>query len=146
MSSTSLEVLPRPPLWSSGKSSWLQIQRSGLDSPLYQIFWEVVGLERGPLSLVSTIEELLWRKSSGSDLESREYGRRDPSRRPRSTVYPQKVALTSPISGGCSVGIVRSRTQAMEFSFRFLVKYYQQRIFRLVVSTASESTCPGLTV
>jgi hypothetical protein len=39
-----------------------------------------VGLERGPLSLRTTIEELLERKkSSGSDLESREYGRRDPS-------------------------------------------------------------------
>jgi hypothetical protein len=35
-----------------------------------------VGLERGPLSLVSTIEELLERKSSGSGLESLEYGRR----------------------------------------------------------------------
>jgi hypothetical protein len=35
-----------------------------------------VGLERGPLSLVSTIEELLGRKSSGSGLENREYGRR----------------------------------------------------------------------
>jgi hypothetical protein len=33
-----------------------------------------VGLERGPLSLVSTTEELLGRKSSGSDLENREYG------------------------------------------------------------------------
>jgi hypothetical protein len=39
-----------------------------------------VGLERGPLSLVSTIEELLERINSGSCLESREYGRRDPSR------------------------------------------------------------------
>jgi hypothetical protein len=37
-----------------------------------------VGLERGPLSLVSTAEELLGRKSSGSGPESREYGRRDP--------------------------------------------------------------------
>jgi hypothetical protein len=37
-----------------------------------------VGLERGPLSLVSTIEELLDRKSSGSGLESGDYGRRDP--------------------------------------------------------------------
>jgi hypothetical protein len=53
------------------------IQRSGFDSRRYQIFWEVVGLERGPLSLVSAIEELLGRKSSGSGLESREYGRRD---------------------------------------------------------------------
>jgi hypothetical protein len=39
-----------------------------------------VGLERGPLSLVSTFEELLGRKSSGAGLESREYGRKDPSR------------------------------------------------------------------
>jgi hypothetical protein len=35
---------------------------------------------RGLLSLVSTIEELLERKCSGSGLEIREYGRRDPSR------------------------------------------------------------------
>jgi hypothetical protein len=41
---------------------------------------EVVGLERSPLSLVGTAEELLERKSSGSGLESREYGRRDPLR------------------------------------------------------------------
>jgi hypothetical protein len=39
-----------------------------------------VGVERGPLGLVSTIEELVGRKSSGSGLEIREYGRRDPSR------------------------------------------------------------------
>jgi hypothetical protein len=39
-----------------------------------------VGLERGPLSLVSTIEELLERKSRGSGLVRREYGRGDASR------------------------------------------------------------------
>jgi hypothetical protein len=64
----------------------------GSDSRRYQIFREVVGLERGPLSLVSTIEDLFGRKSIGSDLESREYGRRDSSRWPRGTFYPQKVA------------------------------------------------------
>jgi hypothetical protein len=37
-----------------------------------------VGLERGPLSLVGTTEKLLGRKSSGSGLETPEYGRRDP--------------------------------------------------------------------
>jgi hypothetical protein len=78
-----------------------------------------VGLERGPLSLVSTIEELLGRKSSGSGLEILEYGRRGPSRWPRCTLYPQKFALTSPTSGGSSVGIVHSRTQATEFSLVF---------------------------
>jgi hypothetical protein len=74
-------ILPkRPPLWSSGQSSWLQIQRSGLHSRRYQIFYEVVGLKRGPLSLLSIIEELLGRKSSDAGVEPREYGRRDPSR------------------------------------------------------------------
>jgi hypothetical protein len=64
-------ILYRPPLWSSGQSSWLQIQRSGFDSWLYQIFWEVVGLERDPLSLVSTTEEVLERKNSSFGLENR---------------------------------------------------------------------------
>jgi hypothetical protein len=50
-----------PPLWSSGQSSWLQIRRPGFDSRHYQKK-NVVGLERGPLSLVSTTEELLDRK------------------------------------------------------------------------------------
>jgi hypothetical protein len=70
----------RPPLWSGGQSSWLQIQRSGFDCRRYQIFRVVVGLERGPLRLVSTIQELLERKSSGSGLENPDYSRRDPSR------------------------------------------------------------------
>jgi hypothetical protein len=77
-----------------------------------------VGLERGPLSLVRSIEELLKQKSSGSK-----------SRKQRLTavgthcadhvtpLYPQNLALTSPTGGGRSVGIVRSRTKAMEFFF-----------------------------
>ena len=32
-------------------------------------------------------------------------------------IYPQKLALTSPTGGGRSVGIVRVRTKATEFSF-----------------------------
>jgi hypothetical protein len=43
----------------------------GFDSRRYQISWEVVDLERGPLSLVSTIKELLERKSNGSGPEIR---------------------------------------------------------------------------
>jgi hypothetical protein len=39
-----------------------------------------VGLKRGLLSLVSGAEELLERKSSGSGLENRQYGRDDPLR------------------------------------------------------------------
>jgi hypothetical protein len=110
-------------LWSSGQSSWLQIHRSGFESRRYQIFWEVVGLKRGPLSPVSTTEELHGRKSSGSGLEIREYGRRDPSRWPCGTLYLQKLALTSPTSCGRSVGIFQSRTQATEFSFSLTMLY-----------------------
>jgi hypothetical protein len=73
-----------------------------------------VGLERGPLSLRSIIEELLGRNNSGSGLENREYDLRDLSRRPRVTFCPGKLTLTSPTSGGRSVGIVRSWTQATE--------------------------------
>jgi hypothetical protein len=69
----------RTPLCFSGQSSWLQVQRSGFDFRHNKIFREEV-LEWGPLSLMSTNEELPKRKSSGSGLEIREYGGRDPSR------------------------------------------------------------------
>jgi hypothetical protein len=131
----------KPPLWSSGQSSWLQIHRPGSDSRCYQIYWELVGLERGQLSLVSTIEELLGRNSSGSGLESREYGRRDPSLWPRGTLYPQKLTLTSQTRGGCSVGIVRSRTQITEFSF-FLVYFSNRKSWvslSVILSTLADS-------
>jgi hypothetical protein len=50
-------------------------------------------------------------------LEGREYGCGDPLRWPRDILFPQKLTLTSPTSGGRSVGIVRSRTKATEFSY-----------------------------
>jgi hypothetical protein len=65
-------VVVLPPLWSC-----IQIQRSGFESRRYQIFREVMGLERGQLSLVSTFEELLEIKGIHSDLENRDYGRRE---------------------------------------------------------------------
>jgi hypothetical protein len=86
----------------------------GFDSRHYHIFWEVVGLKQGPLSLVSTIEELLGR-NTGSGLENREYGSGDVLRWPRDTLYLQKLGLTSPTCGGRSVGIVRLQTKAIEF-------------------------------
>jgi hypothetical protein len=71
-----------------------------------------VGLERGPLSLVRIIEELLEWKSSGSGLENRINGR---GIRCAGHVIPsirKKFALTSPTRGGRSVGIVRLRTKS----------------------------------
>jgi hypothetical protein len=69
-----------------------------------------VGLERGPLNFVGTIEKVLGRKSSFG-LENRDYDRKDPRADQVTPLYLQKLALTSPTNGGRSVGIVRSRTQ-----------------------------------
>jgi hypothetical protein len=44
-----------------------------------------------------------------------------PLRWPRDTLYPQKLALTSPTSGGRSVGIVLLRTKDTEFVCLFMV-------------------------
>jgi hypothetical protein len=101
----------------SGTDPGYRFRGTGFDSRRYQIFWEVVYLRRGPLSLMSATEEILERKSSDSGLEIREYCKRDPSRWPRGTLYPLKLALTSQTSGGRSVGVVRSRTQATELYF-----------------------------
>jgi hypothetical protein len=118
------------------KGSWLQIHRSRFDSRRCQIIWELVDLERGPLSLVTTIAELLERKSCGSGLESREYCRRDPSR------WLQKLALTSPASGCRSVGIVRSRTKATEFFISEKYAEFSEDVtcFRCCTLTFSEYT------
>jgi hypothetical protein len=64
------------------------------DSRRYQIFFEVVGLERGPLSLVLVTEELLEWTTSGSG-----------SRKSRLTAVGTRR----------SVGLVRLRTKATEF-------------------------------
>jgi hypothetical protein len=77
---------------------------------------KVVILERSPHSLVNTTEELLDRKVAAPvyKTENMAVGIRHTDH-----VAPcirKKLAITSPTSGGRSVGIVRSRTQTMEFS------------------------------
>jgi hypothetical protein len=92
-----------------------RFRRPRFDSRRYQIFWEVVALEWGPLSLMSTTEELLGKNSSNSGLENWEYSCGDLLRWPRDTLYPQKLALISPTCGGRSVDIVHLRTKSTEF-------------------------------
>jgi hypothetical protein len=72
LTSCYVKFLHWPSLWSNCQNSWLQIQKSGFDSRRYKFFWEVVGLERSLLSLVTTTVELLGRKSIGSGLENRD--------------------------------------------------------------------------
>jgi hypothetical protein len=99
----------------------------GFDFRRYQIFWKVVGLEWGPFSLMSTIEELLVRDSGGSSLENWEYAHVVPLCWLRDTLYPQKLAPTLPTSGGRSVGIVHLRAKVTEFVCFLLVKTFISR-------------------
>jgi hypothetical protein len=85
--------------------------------PVLPHFLRISRSGTGSLSSVSTTEELLERKRSGSGLESRKYGRRHQSGWPRGTRYPQTLELNSVTSGCRSVGRVCWRTQATEFSF-----------------------------
>jgi hypothetical protein len=74
-----------------------------------------VGLERGPVSLVSTNEELLERNNSGSCLKKNENTAVGICCTDHSTPsIPKRLALTSPTIGGLSVGIVRSLTKPMK--------------------------------
>jgi hypothetical protein len=99
-----------------------------------------VDLERGPLSLASTIEKLLERKSSGSCLKIRKYGRVDPLRWPRNILYSQKLALTSSTSDGLSVGIVSSRAKAAEFVCFVLFCLFS--VYRLLVDVRNNDNSP----
>jgi hypothetical protein len=106
-----------PPLWSSGRVLGYRSRGHGFDSRRYQILWEVVCLERGPLSLVSTIQEqLCWS---------------------RDTLYPQKLAITSLASGGRSVGIVRLRAKATELVCLFVCLWYSSANIRVIKTTDS---------
>jgi hypothetical protein len=75
-----------------------------------------VGLEQGPLSLVSITEELLGRNSSSSGQENREYNQGGSVALTTQHPLSAKVGTTSPRSGGRTVGIVRWRTKAFLFS------------------------------
>jgi hypothetical protein len=75
------------------KSFWVQTQRSRVRFPRFQIFWEAAGLQRGPLSLVRTTEELLEEKVSAAVYKTEINDRGNPLRWPRDTLYPQKLAL-----------------------------------------------------
>jgi hypothetical protein len=104
--------LPRPPLWFSGQSSRLQILRSRFRFSVLQDFLKSsVGLERGPLSLVRITEELLEWESSGSGQENRINGQGIRWADQATPSIRKKLALTSPTSGGRSVGVVHLRTK-----------------------------------
>jgi hypothetical protein len=81
----------RPPLWSSGQSSWLQIQRPGFRFPALPDFLRSSGSGTGSTQPREYNWGATWKKSSGSGLESREYDRGDLLCWPRNTPLSVKV-------------------------------------------------------
>jgi hypothetical protein len=85
-----VDKLHKPPLWSTGQSLATDPEVR-VWFPSLPDFLRSSGSGKGSTQPREYNEELLGRKSSGSDLENREYGHRDPSRWWRDTLYPQKV-------------------------------------------------------
>jgi hypothetical protein len=101
----------RMPLWCSHpRVPGYRSRDPGINSQCYQIFWEVVRLEQGPLKPHEYNWGATWIEINGCE---------DSLHWPHDTLYPQKLTLTSPTSGSRSVSIVRLRTKATEFSLDY---------------------------
>ena len=105
-----------PPLWSSGQSFWLQIQRSRVRFQALPDFLSISGSETGSTQPRELNWGATWIKKVAAPVQKTEInGRGDLLPWPREPLYPQKLALTSPTGGGRSVGIFHSRTKATKF-------------------------------
>jgi hypothetical protein len=79
----------------------------GFDSLRYNIFWEVVGLEQGTLSLMSITEELLeWKTSGSGSRKLRLTGMGIRCADHVTSSIRKTLRVNSPTGGGPSVAIV----------------------------------------
>jgi hypothetical protein len=92
------------PGYRSGGPGWIP------DATIFSEKWWVWN----GVHLVSTIEELLGRKSSGCGVENRDYGHGEQPRCTHNTSLPAKTG-TNFADKGRSIGVVHSRTKATEY-------------------------------
>jgi hypothetical protein len=150
-------------------SSWLQIQRSRVRFPALPDFLRRSGFGTESTQPRGDNRGGTWKKISGSGLENQKLmavgifllwkkyskykkglGNAHPScsrvsllRWPRDTLYPLKLALTSPTSGGRSVGIhvVHWRTKAPEYLLCVITLYVKVKYWK-----GGEGTLPNYPV
>ena len=141
----SLSTINGPPLWSSGQSFWLQIQRSRVRFPALPDFLSSSGSGTGSAQPREVNWGATWiKKSSGSGPEQRLTAVGIRCADHVTPLYPQKLALTSPTGGGRSIGIVRSRTKATEREREsLLIKYIKSILWRVAkcLSYMEEARC-----
>ena len=109
----------------SGQIFWLQIQRSRVRFPALPNFLSSSGSVTGSTQPREVNWGATWIKSSGSGPENTRLTAVGIHCADHVTpLYPQKLELTSPTSGGRSVGIVRSRTKATELEWLAKVRVW----------------------
>jgi hypothetical protein len=92
-----------------------------------------VGLERGPLSLLSIIEELLERKSSSFGLEIRDCGCNGSAALTTRHPYIRKSWHESCLQAAVTLGVICLWTQTTDFA------YLQSREFICDISSSANS-------
>jgi hypothetical protein len=105
------------PLWSSGQSFWLQIQKSWVRFPALPDFLRSSGAGNGSTQPREDNWGATWKKKVAAPVYETRLTTVGIRCADHATPSIRKIGTTSPTSGGRLVGIVRSRTKATEFSF-----------------------------
>jgi hypothetical protein len=117
----------RPPLWSSGQSSWLQIQRSRVRFPALPDFLRSSKSGTGSTRPCDCNCNCKWgaisRKWRLRSKKNEINVRGDLLLWPHDTLYRLKLALTSPTNGSHAVDIVRLRAKTTELKKQKTKRY-----------------------
>jgi hypothetical protein len=117
----------RPPLWSSGQSSWLQTQKSRVRFPALPHFLSSSGSGTGSTQPRADNWGATWKKNSGSDLEDKRLTAVGIRCADHATPSTRKIRHYFAGHSGRSVGIIPLRTKSHGVCFVLFVYSLRQR-------------------